>query len=94
MFCIIIICFDIKLFIVELFLTEVFSRHGSPEIIITDNGSSFISEIAKIMVDLYESWIHFVTHHPIKRNDRKQESWNWKNVDVINWKRIGVRHYK
>lgn len=50
---------------VILFLTEVFSRHGPPEIIITDNGSSFISEITKMMVDLYGSWIHFVTpHHP------------------------------
>jgi len=47
------------------FLTEVFSRHGPPELIITDNGSSFFSDITKMMVDLYGSWIHFVTpHHP------------------------------
>ena len=47
------------------FLNEIFSRHGPPEIIVTDNGSSFISDITKMMVDLYGSWIHFVTpHHP------------------------------
>lgn len=40
------------------FLTEVFARHGPPEIIITDNGSSFISEITKIVIDVYGSWIH------------------------------------
>eukprot|EP00833_Pecoramyces_ruminatium_P007041 jgi/Orpsp1_1/1181073/evm.model.c7180000075763.1 len=33
------------------FLTEVFARHAPPEIIITDNGSSFISETTKMMID-------------------------------------------
>jgi len=47
------------------FLTEVISRHGPPEIIVTDNGSSFISDITKMMIDLYGSWVHFISpHHP------------------------------
>ena len=47
------------------FLTDVISRHGPPEIIITDNGSSFISDITKMMIDLYGTWIHYVSpHHP------------------------------
>jgi len=47
------------------FLTEVISRHGPPEIIVTDNGSSFASDITKMMIDLYGSWVHFVSpHHP------------------------------
>jgi len=47
------------------FLTEVISRHGPPEIIVTDNGSSFAADITKMMIDLYGSWVHFVSpHHP------------------------------
>ena len=47
------------------FLIEVITRHGPPEIIVTDNGSSFISDITKMMIDLYGSWVHFVSpHHP------------------------------
>ena len=46
-------------------LIDVFARQRTPEIIITDNGSSFISEVTKIMIDLYGSWIHYVSpHHP------------------------------
>jgi len=47
------------------FLVEVIARHGPPELIITDNGSSFMSDITKMMIDLYGSWVHFVSpHHP------------------------------
>ena len=47
------------------FLIEVITRHGPPEIIVTDNGSSFIADVTKMMIDLYGSWVHFVTpHHP------------------------------
>ena len=47
------------------FLIEVITRHGPPEIIVTDNGSSFMSDITKMMIDLYGSWVHFVSpHHP------------------------------
>ena len=47
------------------FLVEVIARHGPPELIITDNGSSFISDITKMMIDLYGSWVHFISpHHP------------------------------
>jgi transposase-like protein len=37
------------------FLKDVFSRHGLPEVIITDNGRQFISDITKARVDLYGS---------------------------------------
>ena len=57
------------------FLTEVIARHEPPELIITDNGSSFISDITKMMID--PLWIMgsfcFTSPPPIKRNDRKQE---------------------
>ena len=47
------------------FLKDVFARHGVPELIITDNGTQFSSDVTKTMVDLYGSWIQFVApHHP------------------------------
>ena len=47
------------------FLKDVFSRHGLPEVIITDNWRQFILGITKAMVDLYGSWIRFITpRHP------------------------------
>jgi len=47
------------------FLKDIFSRHGLPEVIITDNGRQFISDITKTMVDLYGSWIRFISpRHP------------------------------
>ena len=47
------------------FLNKVFARHRPPEIIIIDNGNSFISEVTKMMSDLCRSWVHYVSlHHP------------------------------
>ena len=47
------------------FLKDVFSRHGLPEVIISDNGRQFIADITKLMVDLYGSWIRFIApRHP------------------------------
>jgi len=47
------------------FLPEVISGHGPPEIIINNNGSSFTSDVTKMMIDLYGSWVHYVSsHHP------------------------------
>ncbi len=43
------------------FLIEIITRHGPPEIIVTDNGSSFIADVTKMMIDLYGSWVHFVS---------------------------------
>jgi len=37
------------------FLTKVFSRHGIPEILITDNDPQFRSEKTKAFLDLYGS---------------------------------------
>eukprot|EP00833_Pecoramyces_ruminatium_P007356 jgi/Orpsp1_1/1181388/evm.model.c7180000077042.1 len=47
------------------FLIEVFSRHGTPQLIITDNGVQFTADYTKIFLDLYDTYIHFVsTYHP------------------------------
>ena len=47
------------------FLQEVFSRHGLPELIVTDNGRQFIADTTKAMTDLYGTWIRFVSpRHP------------------------------
>jgi len=47
------------------FLLKAFCRHGIPEIIVTDNGVQFTSDITKAFVDLYGSYIQFVaTYHP------------------------------
>jgi len=47
------------------FLQEVFSRHGLPELIVTDNGRQFIADTTKAMTDLYGTWVRFVgPRHP------------------------------
>ena len=47
------------------FLTRVFSRHGIPEILITDNGPQFRSDKTKAFLDLYGVYVHFTTaYHP------------------------------
>jgi hypothetical protein len=47
------------------FLQEVFSRHGVPEVIITDNGRQFIANITKATIDLYGTWVRFIfPRHP------------------------------
>jgi len=47
------------------FLINVFSRHGVPQVITTDNGAQFTSDMTKIFLDLYDVYIKFVTtYHP------------------------------
>ena len=47
------------------FLSKVFSRHGIPELIVTDNGPQFNSDKTKAFLDLYGVYVHFVaTYHP------------------------------
>jgi len=47
------------------FLINVFARHGVPQIITTDNGPQFSSDMTKIFLDLYDVYIKFVTpYHP------------------------------
>jgi len=50
------------------FLKDVFARHGVPEIIITDNGPQFTSDITKAMIDLYGAWVRFVAPHHQEAN--------------------------
>ena len=47
------------------FLMKVFSRHGIPEVLITDNGPQFLSDKTKSFLDLYGVYVHFTTvYHP------------------------------
>jgi len=47
------------------FLTRVFSRHGIPEVIITDNGPQFTSDKTKAFLDLYGVYVQYVSvYHP------------------------------
>jgi len=47
------------------FLSKVFSRHGIPEVLVTDNGPQFRSEKTKSFLDLYGVYVHFTsTYHP------------------------------
>jgi len=47
------------------FLVNVFSRHGLPQIINTDNGPQLDCDFTKIFLDLYGTYIHFVVrYHP------------------------------
>ena len=47
------------------FLTDVFSRQGIPQLVLFDNGVQFTSDYTKIFLDLYDTYIHFVsTYHP------------------------------
>jgi len=47
------------------FLIDVFSRHGAPEVITSDNGVQFTSDFTKIILDLYDVYIRFTTtYHP------------------------------
>ena len=50
---------------VIIFLQEVFSRHGVPEVIITDNERQFIADVTKATIDLYGSYVRFISpRHP------------------------------
>jgi len=47
------------------FLIEVFSRHGLPQLVFMDNGVQFTSDYTKISLDLYDTYVHFVSiYHP------------------------------
>jgi len=47
------------------FLIRVFSRHGIPEIIITDNGPQSSSDKTKAFLDLHGTYVQFVSvYHP------------------------------
>jgi len=47
------------------FLTSVFSRHGIPEVLITDNGKQFVSNQTKGFLDLYNVYmLPAATYHP------------------------------
>ena len=47
------------------FLINVFARHGVPQIITTDNGTQFTSDMTKIFLDLYDVYVKFITpYHP------------------------------
>ena len=66
------------------FLREVFCRHGVPEILITDNGSQFISKETKGFLDLYDVYIQPVTtYHP--ESNGKVEN---RNKELVKYLRL------
>ena len=47
------------------FLINVFARHGVPQVITTDNGVQFTSDMTKVFLDLYDVYVKFTsTYHP------------------------------
>jgi len=47
------------------FLINLFARHGVPQVITTDNGVQFTSDMTKIFLDLYDVYVKFTsTYHP------------------------------
>jgi len=64
------------------FLEEVFSRHGIPEIIITDNGRQFIADMTKAFIDLYGSWVRFISPRHPEANGQAENS-NREIVKVL-----------
>ena len=75
------------------FLTRVFSRHGVPEVLVTDNGSQFKSDKTKAFLDLYGVFVHFVAvYHPESNGmveNRNKEIGKYLrilcNQNVTNW---------
>ena len=47
------------------FLLKVFSRHGIPQILVTDNGPQFFSDKTKAFLDMYGVYVHYgAVYHP------------------------------
>ena len=52
------------------FLKMVFSRHGVPEILVTDNGPQFTSDKTKAFLDLHDVYTHYITiYHPASNGE-------------------------
>lgn len=52
------------------FLKMVFSRHGIPEILVTDNSPQFTSDKNKAFLDLYDVYVHYIsTYHPASNGE-------------------------
>jgi len=64
------------------FLEEVFSRHGLPEIIITNNGRQFIADMTKAFIDLYGSYVRFISPRHPEANGQAENS-NREIVKVL-----------
>jgi len=52
------------------FLKKVFSRHGIPEVLVTDNGPQFISDKTKAFLDLHDVFVYYITtYHPASNGE-------------------------
>jgi len=52
------------------FLKKTFSRHGIPEILVTDNGPQFTSDKTKAFLDLHDVYVHYIsTYHPASNGE-------------------------
>ena len=61
------------------FLINVFERHGVPQVITTNNGVQFTSDMTKIFLDIYDVYVKFIaTYHPESNGlteNRNKEIW-------------------
>ena len=52
------------------FLKSVFSRHGIPEVLVTDNGPQFVSDRTKAFLDLHDVYVQYIaTYHPASNGE-------------------------
>ena len=78
------------------FLTRVFSRHGTPEILVTDNGPQFRSDKTKSFLDLYGVYVNYTNvYHPESNGEvenRNKEIGKYLrilcNKNTTNWDEI------
>ena len=52
------------------FLKLVFSRHGIPEVLVTDNDPQFVSDKTKAFLDLHDVYVQYIaTYHPASNGE-------------------------
>ena len=72
------------------FLNNIFSRHGIPEILITDNGPQFISDKTKAFLDLNDVYVHYIsTYHPASNGEVEN-----RNREIVKYIRILKSQFK
>ena len=66
------------------FLKKVFARHGTPEVLITDNGPQFHSDKTKAFLDLHDVYVNFATtYHPSTNGEVEN-----RNKEIIKYLKL------
>jgi len=72
------------------FLTNVFSRHGIPELLVTDNGPQFTFDQTKAFLDLNDVYVHYVaTYHPASNGQVEN-----RNKEISKYLRVLANRYQ